>query len=315
MLAQGWKGELSGIPAQKSWEVARAWAVHAEELGFDGVWVFDHLQPYPMRDDSPMLEAWTTLSALSQTTTDVVLGTMVSCAAYRHCGVTVKMAATLGVLSQGRFCLGLGAGWDQPEFASFGIPFASAAGRSDALERTLRTCLASWIGADSGVEGADGPQFPRIGPVPSPRPLLLVGGEGENRTLKSAAAYADLTNWQVGVEAFRAKSDILESWCSRLGRDVSTIRRTHAPNVHLFDSDREFSRWRQQPSRGMSAAETDRYIRARGAFYGTVERISESVESFLDAGCNGFMMFCAQAPSTGALDELARLRPADRPAR
>jgi alkanesulfonate monooxygenase SsuD/methylene tetrahydromethanopterin reductase-like flavin-dependent oxidoreductase (luciferase family) len=314
MLAQGWKGELSEVPAHTSWQVAQEWAGHAEDLGFDGVWVFDHFQPYPRRDASPVLEAWTTLSALSQTTRDVVLGTLVSCAAYRHPGVTAKMAATLGVLSQGRFCLGLGAGWDQPEFAAFGVPFRSASERSDSLERTLRTCRASWTGADPDpcADDRDGAVFPRISPVPSPGPLLLVGGEGERRTLGSAAEHADLTNWQVGVEVFRAKSAVLERWCSRTGRDVTTIRRTHAPNVHQFDSEREFSRWKQDESRGMSAAETEGYIRSRGAFFGTVERVVETIDEFLDAGCEGFMMFCTQAPATGALDQLARLRPAGR---
>jgi alkanesulfonate monooxygenase SsuD/methylene tetrahydromethanopterin reductase-like flavin-dependent oxidoreductase (luciferase family) len=90
---------------------------------------------------------------------------------------------------------------------------------------------------------------------------------------------------------------------------VATIRRTHAPNVHLFDTDREFSLWKQDASRGMSAAETERYIRSRGAFYGTVERVAETIEAFRDAGCDGFMMFCTQSPSTGSLDQLASLRP------
>ena len=118
----------------ESWPVAREWARQAERLGFHGIWVFDHFQPYPARDDSPVLEAWTTLAALSQATERVVLGTLVSCAAYRPAVMTVKMAENLHALSGGRFCLGLGAGWDEPEFGFLGLPFPSAAERSDRLE-------------------------------------------------------------------------------------------------------------------------------------------------------------------------------------
>src|ERR1700729_2631715 len=110
MLAQGWKGELAEAGQAESWPVAREWARHAERLGFHGIWVFDHFQPYPARDDSPVLEAWTTLAALSQGTERAVLGTLVSCAAYRPAMVTVKMAENLHALSGGRLCLGLGAG-------------------------------------------------------------------------------------------------------------------------------------------------------------------------------------------------------------
>ena len=299
MLAQGWKGELAGRTAVEAWADARAWAQRAEELGFDGLWAFDHLQPYPRRDASPVLEAWSTLGALSQVTTSLVLGTLVSCTAYRPAAVTAKMASTLGVLGDGRFCLGLGAGWDEPEFAAFDIPFPSAKERSDQLERTLSSCLRWWDGAD----GAG------MGPVPEQRPLLLVGGEGPKRTLRSAAAHADLTNWQVGLDSFVALSGVLEKWCEQLGRDVATIRRTHAPNVQIFDSGAAFRQWKQDPARGMSAAEVDEYIRSRGALYGPPEQVAQVVADFVGAGCGGFMMFCNESPAPEALSALAALRP------
>jgi alkanesulfonate monooxygenase SsuD/methylene tetrahydromethanopterin reductase-like flavin-dependent oxidoreductase (luciferase family) len=126
MLAQGWKGELASVDHQQAWSVARGWAIRAEELGFDGIWVFDHFQPYPARDNSPVLEAWTTLAALAQVTNRVVLATLVSCAAYRPAAVTVKMAQNMHALSGGRFRFGVGAGWDRPEFEALGVPFGTA---------------------------------------------------------------------------------------------------------------------------------------------------------------------------------------------
>jgi alkanesulfonate monooxygenase SsuD/methylene tetrahydromethanopterin reductase-like flavin-dependent oxidoreductase (luciferase family) len=301
MLAQGWKGELAQTARSDSWLVAREWARQAERLGFHGVWLFDHFQPYPARDDSPVLEAWTTLAALSQATDRAVIGTLVSCAAYRHPAVTVKMAENLHVLSVGRFCLGLGAGWDQPEFEFLGLPFPSPRERSDRLEATLRACHRAWGVGDSNPCGpVAGASCDDAG-----RPLMLVGGEGERRTLAAAAAYSDIVNWQVGIEEFTRKSQVLAGLCESVGRDPASLRRTHAPNFQLFESEREFARWRQDGKRGMSSEDVYTYIRSRGALYGTASAIEETIEEFIDAGCGGFMIFCNSAPRIYGLEQLA----------
>jgi alkanesulfonate monooxygenase SsuD/methylene tetrahydromethanopterin reductase-like flavin-dependent oxidoreductase (luciferase family) len=294
MLAQGWKGELAAAGRSNSWLVARDWAKQAEFLGFHGVWVFDHFQPYPARDDSPVLEAWTTLAAVSQLTERVVIGTLVSCAGYRPAAVTVKMAENLHILSAGRFCLGLGAGWDRPEFEFLGLPFPSAAERSDRLKAVLRACRAAWREPGAGARVPGGPP-------------LLVGGGGERRTLPAAAAYADVVNWQVGLREFAHKSRVLAELCESAGRDPASLRRTQAPNFQIFDSEREFARWRQDERRGMSSEEIYAYIRNRGAFYGTASAIEETIEEFIDVGCGGFMVFCNSAPSARGLEQLAAL--------
>jgi alkanesulfonate monooxygenase SsuD/methylene tetrahydromethanopterin reductase-like flavin-dependent oxidoreductase (luciferase family) len=313
MLAQGWKGELAETGRPKSWGVARKWARRAELLGFHGIWVFDHFQPYPARDDSPVLEAWTTLAALSQATDHVAIGTLVSCAAYRPAAITVKMAENLQVLSGGRFCLGLGAGWDAPEFQYLDIPFPSAAERSDRLEVVLRACRAAWSSPDP-IPGAAAARPAATGAaaggVPAGAgcgPLLLAGGAGEKRTLPAAVAYADVVNWQVGVEEFVRKSRVLAELCEAAGRDPASLVRTHAPNFQLFDSEREFARWRQSGDYGMSSKEVDSYIRNRGALYGTATSIEATIEEFTDAGCGGFMVFCNSAPALESLHQLASL--------
>ncbi|MGI8451420.1 MAG: LLM class flavin-dependent oxidoreductase [Streptosporangiaceae bacterium] len=302
MLAQGWKGELAGTGRAESWPVAREWARHAERLGFHGIWVFDHFQPYSARDDSPVLEAWTTLAAFSQVTERVVLGTLVSCAAYRSPVMTVKMAENLHALSGGRLCLGLGAGWDEPEFEFLGLPFPSVAERSDRLESALRACRSSWrdLVPCSGTPAAG--RLER-----ADRPALLVGGAGERRTLPAAAVYADTVNWQVGVEEFVRKSHVLADLCEEAGRAPASLRRTHAPNFQLFDSEREFARWRQDERQGMSSKDVYAYIRHRGALYGTASAIEETIARFLDAGCGGFMVFCNAAPTAHVLEQLAAL--------
>jgi alkanesulfonate monooxygenase SsuD/methylene tetrahydromethanopterin reductase-like flavin-dependent oxidoreductase (luciferase family) len=283
MQAQGWKGEL-----QKETAVTTMlqWATACEDLGFDGIWLFDHFVSYPDRVASPVLEAWTTLGALTRHTTRVALGTLVSCSAYRYPRVTARMAATMADLSNGRFCLGLGAGWDSDEFNLMAIPFPSPTARSDLL---LETAAASRLS--------------------SPRLPLLIGGEGTRRTLRTAAQYADLTNWQVGVKTFQAKSATLGKWCSLVGRNYEDIQRTHAANVKIFPSTRQFRHWKQNLPNGMSQADMDIYIRNRGAFYGTEDSIRNMISEYLEAGCRGFMLFCNDAPDQHILQQLAMLRP------
>jgi alkanesulfonate monooxygenase SsuD/methylene tetrahydromethanopterin reductase-like flavin-dependent oxidoreductase (luciferase family) len=142
--------------------------------------------------------------------------------------------------------------------------------------------------------------------------LLLVGGAGEKRTLPAAVSYADVINWQVGVEEFVRKSRVLAELCEAAGRDPASFARTHAPNFQLFDSEREFARWRQSGERGMSSKEVDTYIRTRGALYGTDSSIEATIEQFIDAGCGGFMVFCNSAPALESLEQLASLAPVRR---
>ena len=212
-----------------------------------------------------------------------MLGTLVSCASYRPAAVTVKMARNLQAVSGGRFCFGVGAGWDEAEFEALGIPFGSAGERSDRLEEVLRLARA---GSPGGAA----------------RPLLLAGGEGERRTLPAAVRQADLVNWQVGTEEFARMSRVLARLCEEAGRDPASLRRTHAPNFQLFDSDREFRLWRQHPDRGMSAAEVDAYIRRRGAFYGTASAIGATIDEFISLGCGGFVVFINESPALAGLE-------------
>lgn len=228
---------------------------------------------------------------------------------YRHPRVVRQLPATYGhredgrepaPAHRGRFCLALGAGWDQPEFKFLNVPFSSPAERSDRLEARLRACHTSRI--------KPGPGAPAVGLANGAgRPMLLVGGEGERRTLPAAVAFADVISWQAGVQDFIRKSRVLRDACVAAGRDPGTVRLTHAPNFQLFDSEREFARWRQDDRRGMSSEEVCAYIRKRGALYGTASAIQETIEEFTDAGCEGFMVFCNSTPAASGLGQLASL--------
>jgi alkanesulfonate monooxygenase SsuD/methylene tetrahydromethanopterin reductase-like flavin-dependent oxidoreductase (luciferase family) len=308
MLAQGWKGELANLDETECWEVARAWAAHAEATGFDGVWLFDHLQAFPLRDDAPVLELWSTLGALTQSTSEILLGALVACTSFRLPVITAKTAATTGALGRGRFCLGLGAGWDEAEFRAFGLQFPSASRRWGDLEATLLACRTFWADGMSTPNPTEAEAMPVMAPVPNPPPPLMVGGVGSRRTLALAARYADLTNWQVGIEQFCAATKTLESWCARIGRNPADIRRTHAANFQLFESNKEFARWKRG-ERWRHPSDADAYIRARGALYGTDDRIRTTVEEYVDAGCGGFILYANRSPLLQSIDEMASVLP------
>jgi hypothetical protein len=186
------------------------------------------------------------------------------------------------------------------------IPFGSAAVRSDRLEAVLDACRSAWRERGMSSSAVD------VTAAGGRRPPLLVGGEGEKRTLPAAVGYADVVNWQIGVSEFARKSRVLAELCEVVGRDPASLRRTHAPNFQLFESKREFARWRQDERRGMSAAEVDAYIRSRGALYGTASAIDAVIDEFIDVGCGGFMVFCNSAPALEGLEQLTSLRPVQR---
>jgi alkanesulfonate monooxygenase SsuD/methylene tetrahydromethanopterin reductase-like flavin-dependent oxidoreductase (luciferase family) len=113
-----------------------------------------------------------------------------------------------------------------------------------------------------------------------------------------------LANWQVGPQEFARKSRTLADLCEAAGRDPATVRRTHAANFQLFDSERELRRWREHQDRGMSAND-EAYIRHRGAFYGTASAITETIEDFTSLDSQGFVVSCNASPAVGALTSLA----------
>jgi F420-dependent oxidoreductase-like protein len=209
-------------------EIARA----AEDAGFDSVWTMDHLFQLSMIGpfDDPMIEAYTTLGYLAAQTSRVRLGTLVSGPMYRHPGVLIKQVTTLDVLSGGRAMLGIGASWYEREHLAFGIPFPPQAERFERLEEILQIAHRMWSG---NREPYVGKHYRLDEPVNSPaalsrpRPPILVGGGGEQRTLRLVARYADACNLDVDdVQLARHKLDVLRDHCAEIGRPFDDIQRT-----------------------------------------------------------------------------------------
>jgi len=209
-------------------KVARA----AEDGGLYSLWVMDHFFQIPPNGaaEEPMLEGYTTLGFLAAATERVTLGTMVTGVTYRNPAILAKIGTTLDVLSGGRAYYGIGAAWFDHEHESLGVPFPSVRERFERLEEAIQIANGMWSDSDAGFEGTHyAPK--RLLNVPaaisSPRPKLLIGGSGEQKTLRLVARYADACNlFDGGDEALTHKLDVLRGHCETEGRDYDAIEKT-----------------------------------------------------------------------------------------
>jgi probable F420-dependent oxidoreductase len=212
-------------------------ALQAEALGFDSIWLYDHLLfRFPDRPATGIWEVWTLLSALAEATQRVTLGTLVLCTAFRNPALLAKMAATLDEISGGRLILGLGAGWHQPEFDAFGIPFDH---RVDRFEEALQIIVPLLREGRVDVQGTyyqapDCELRPR-GPRPDGLPIL-VAASGP-RMLRLTARYADSWNtaWLGQPTALAERRAALEAACAEVVREPSTLGLTVGVSVHYAD--------------------------------------------------------------------------------
>lgn len=279
-----------------TFEACAEWAVRAEALGFDSVWVSDHLfysfERYGA-DPAPIasLEPLTTLAAIATRTERVRLGTLVLCAAFRHPGILAKEAATIDLLSGGRLDLGLGAGWFEDEFRAFGIGFGSVGERFGVLEDTV-VGLSALFGEEQPVDVDHGTVSIRraslLRPVQRPVPLWL-GGKGGPRLLRLAARHAAGWNtvWRMAPGAYAEKVADVVAACEAEGRDPSTFRRSLGLYGLIGDDEAEaravFERGRDGFPGGAMAADTWESWRA-DTLSGAPGQILERIAAFEELG-------------------------------
>ena len=306
-VPQGWKLEYAGIDAASAWVRSREIAQLAERIGYDHLWVYDHVETVPRREPTHVFEAFTTLAAIAQLTSTIRLGQLVTCAAYRNAGLLAKEAACVDVFSSGRLILGLGAGWYQREYQAYGYEFPPAPRRLELLDETLTVVKRLWT---EETVTFDGKHLHFDGAFCDPKPLqqlppIWVGGGGEKVTLAIAAREADATNWQVGLEEFVHKSEVLRSHCERIGRDFDTIVRTHGPDCRVFDREADLKRWLDSPAGGNLWGRDDPDGYVRDNLVGTAEQVAEKVQAFVDAGCREFVLWFRDYPSSESLEAFA----------
>jgi len=208
----------------RRYETIRAIVTQAEADGFDSIWLADHLLYRDADGTTGIWECWTVLSALAEATRQVELGPLVLCNSLRNPAILAKMATTLDEVSQGRLILGIGAGWNEPEYQAFGLPFDHRVDRLEEALRVLSPLLRDGHTDFAGryYEARDCEIAPR-GPR-SAGPPLLIGGEGP-RMLALTARYADMWNTGYMGEPKTMAEPLakIAAACQQAGRDPATL--------------------------------------------------------------------------------------------
>jgi alkanesulfonate monooxygenase SsuD/methylene tetrahydromethanopterin reductase-like flavin-dependent oxidoreductase (luciferase family) len=211
----------------------------AEDAGYDGVWIPDHFIVRNLDEDAPergVWEGWTSIAALAAQTSRITIGVFVTCLGWRNPGIVAKMAENCDEISDGRFVLGIGAGWHRPEYDMFGLPWDHRVSRfEDAIKiinPLLRKGRADYEGrffqADNAVNLPRGPRGDIGGPP------ILVGTNGP-RMMRLVARYADAWNsdWHHDTSTVTPLLEALDEACAEVGRDPETLVRTAGSNIAM----------------------------------------------------------------------------------
>ena len=230
-----WPGGAANIRPRLA-EIGRT----ADEAGFASIWVMDHFFQIPVvgQAEEPMLEGYSALSYLAAVTQRARLGTLVTGVVYRYPGILLKTVTTLDVLSGGRAYLGIGAAWNEREARGLGVPFPPVKERFERLEEALQIAKQMWSGTVAPYHGkhyhlAETLNSPQA--LSKPHPPILIGGMGEQKTLRLVAQYADACNLFAygGGELIRHKLAVLKRHCDAVGRPYDAIERTSLGTVKL----------------------------------------------------------------------------------
>lgn len=250
---------------------------------FTTLWVEDHLQ----WEEIPTLECLTTLSFLAAEFPHFRVGSLVLSQAYRNPALVAKMAANIQLLSQGRLILGIGAGWKEDEYFAYGYPFPTAKTRLEQLEEAILVIRSMWASSPTTFNG----KYYQIRnahcePSPSSPIPLLIGGGGEQKTLRLVAHYADWWNFNSCTpEEYARKVVILKKYCDEVGRDFTEIKLTYAAWVSIAENPSQLMR------------DTQRHIIA-----GNAAEVARELKKFCEIGVTHFIL---KFPDVSTLDQFA----------
>src|SRR5436190_10819483 len=269
----------------------------AERAGFDLVTVMDHL--YQIRgigpETEPMMEAYTTLSALATQTSRVKLGTLVTGVTYRNPALLAKMVTTLDVISKGRAILGVGAAWNEDEHRGYGFEFPPIARRMDRLDEALTIARLMFTEERPSFEG----KYYRIDralnvprPVQPGGPKILDGGGGERRTPRLLAPDGDIGHWFGGpIDDLKRKKQVFEEHCAVVGRDPSTVLLTIGMGIVLVENEKDAKAVLDQ----VPPERRPMVMAAR------VPQAAEFLGPYVDAGFGGFTLSNPALPTVEAI--------------
>jgi F420-dependent oxidoreductase-like protein len=299
-------------PPDELFEKIAAIAVTGENNGFDTIMVMDHFYQLPLLGppDNEMFESYTLLGALAARTSKANLGTLVTGVTYRNPAILAKTVTALDVISKGRAFLGIGAAWYDVEHEGLGVEFPPVKVRFEMLEEALQICRAMFRGERPTFEGThyqvkDAINVPA--PIRAGGPPIMIGGQGEKKTLRLMAQYADMANFTSGFDELPRKLEVLAGHCADVGRDVADINKTSLGTLAIGPT--------------MEAAEKQRddFLRERGLDWDTLDdatralvgarivcgdpdHVGEQVQKLLDLGLDGV---CFNLPGANDLESVA----------
>jgi len=274
---------------KRSWEETRAAATEFDELGFDSVWVCDHVYGVP-NPKLPIFEAWSLLAAVAAITKRVELGTLVTPPFFRNPAILAKQIATIDQISGGRCIAGLGAGWFQAEFEAYGCDFPPLGQRLEALDETVQVLQRLWSEEQVSFEG----RFATVKdalcePKPVRKPPILIGGGGERVLMGIAARRADIWNNMAVYQAQLAeKVAALHRRCEEVGRDPADIE-VSQQCVVVIGEDGSAAEVALEKAKQIYGGHMGGALEEHG-IWGAPEQVIERIERHRALGCSSFII-------------------------
>jgi alkanesulfonate monooxygenase SsuD/methylene tetrahydromethanopterin reductase-like flavin-dependent oxidoreductase (luciferase family) len=263
--------------------------LNAVKGAYTSAWFIDHLQ----FENSDVLEGWTALTYLSALHPELHWGHSVLCQSFRNPALVAKMAATLQLMSSGRFILGIGAGWHEAEYLAYGYDFPAAGARVEALDEALHIIKSMWTQEQTTFEG----KHHRVKeawcePKPDPVPTIMVGAF-KPRMLRLAATHADWWNVSsTGIADYRNYVQQFERACEAVKRDPRTVRRTWGGGCACAPTSEEL------------LAITEARLDPGEDFIGTPQQVIEQMQPFIELGVDYFMLDCGGFPNLTTVNTL-----------
>lgn len=299
-IPQGWRLDLAGIDTADHWATTTRVAKQAEALGFESIWVFDHFHTVPVPTQEPTYEAWTLMASLAAATDTIRLGQMCTCNGYRNPAYLAKVASSIDAISGGRVDMGIGGGWYDHEYNAYGYPFPKPSVRLGELDEAVQIMQKMWTEEEASFTGK---HYTIDGAICQPKPVqdpsipMWIAGGGEQLTLRTAARYADYTNFGGPVETFVHKSQVLEQHCENQGTDYESITRSKNFTVLLAEDEADLAAkkervvGRYESILGDAAPAFDRWFSGPDSAVGTPDQVAEQIKAFEDVGMEYVILF------------------------
>ena len=274
---------------KRTWEEAKTASREFEAMGYDSLWVCDHLYG-PQSPSIPILEAWSLISAVAAITEKVEIGTLVTPAGMRNAAQLGKVIATIDNIAGGRIIPGLGAGWMPREFTDFGVPFLSTGQRLGQLRETVELLKQMWSEPSVTYEG----KFVQARnvvcePKPVRTPPILIGGAGEKVTLKLAAQHAAIwNNMAVHQARLPQKVEVLKQHCATVGRDFSDMTISQQCLVTIAPDEASAGPMIETAMKIFGGHMSD--PTGPLAIAGSPETVRAQIQKHIDLGCTMFLM-------------------------